>query len=114
MSRYGGSKQKLEHMLMKLEMIYDKKDTKTLDVTEVVSKLAEREDMETPHDDEKWNDLYKDVTFYDDVNEGKELDKDMVMKARKLEMKFFKKMGVYKKVDKSEVKRQGGKLITTR
>ena len=42
--------------------------------------------------------MYKDVTFYDDINEGKELDKDMVMKARKLEMKFFKKMGVYKKV----------------
>ena len=36
-----------------------------------------------------WN-----VVFTDDVNQGKVLDKDKVIKARMLEMDFFKKMGV--------------------
>ena len=52
--------------------------------------------------------------FVDDVNGGNELDKHLVIEARKTEMECFKKMAVYCKVPRSEVKKQGGKIISTR
>ena len=41
-----------------------------------------------PHDDDskRIDEIYKDLEFYDDVNGNKELDKDMAIKARKLEL----------------------------
>ena len=71
--------------------------------------------MCTPHNnDEKWADMFRDTVFVDDVNGGDELDKNLVIEARKTEMEFFKKMAVYCKDPKSEIKRQGGKIISTR
>ena len=53
-----------------------------------VSKIMQiLEKMESPHEDE----------FTDDVNGGNALDKDKVIAARRLEMQFFKKMGVFEK-----------------
>ena len=42
--------------------------------------------------------MYKELEFYDDVNGGKWLNKEEVVKARRLEIDFFKRMGVYRKV----------------
>ena len=54
------------------------------------------------------------TVFVDDVNGGDELDKHLVIEARKTEMEFFKNMAVCLKFPKSEVKKQGGKIISTR
>ena len=72
------------------------------------------EKMESPHEDEQWRELYENVEFTDDVNGGNALDKDKVIAARRLEMQFFKKMGVFEKVDRKEVRSSGGKIITTK
>ena len=72
------------------------------------------EKMESPHEDERWRGLYENVEFTDDVNGGNALDKDKVIAARRLEMQFFKKMGVFEKVDRKEVRSSGGKIITTK
>ena len=63
----------------------------------------------SPHECEqehqrKWEELYKDVVFVDDVHDSKELRTDFVIKARQLEMEFFKKMGVYEKVPRTTAK----------
>jgi len=50
---------------------------------------------------------------WDDVTDV-ELNVDDVKAARALEMEYFMKMRVYDKVDRSELKRTGGKLIGTR
>ena len=58
--------------------------------------------------------MYEGIKFYDDMNGGEELDKDKVIAVRKLEMQFFKKMGLYSKGDKSYVQKHNGKVIITR
>ena len=53
--------------------------------------------------------LYQDVEFEDDVRGGR-LDKELMIKARRAEIQFFKKLGVYTKV-----KREAHmKIITTK
>ena len=54
------------------------------------------------------------MEFTDDVNGGNALDKDKVTGARRLEMQFFKKMAVFEKVERKEVRSSGGKIITTK
>ena len=63
----------------------------------------QKEDHPTPHsnEDEWWNDLYRGVDFYDDVKNYQPLMKETVIAARRLEIDFFKKMGVYSKVPRS-------------
>ena len=58
--------------------------------------------------------MYEGMDFWDDMNDMKPLDWEMTVKARKLEMDFFKKMGVYRKVPRGEAKRLGCKVITTK
>ena len=80
-----------------------------------VSKIMQiLEKMESPHEDEQWRELYENVEFTDDVNGGNALDKDKVIAARRLEMQFFKKMGVFEKVVRKEVRSSGGKIIRTK
>jgi hypothetical protein len=50
---------------------------------------------------------------WDDVT-NVELNSEDVKAARELEMKYFEKLRVYDKVDRSEIKKSGGKLIGTR
>ena len=50
---------------------------------------------------------------WDDMN-NVFLDPAMVANARKEEMDFFKKLGVYKRVPRSEVARTGGKMISVK
>ena len=89
------------------------------DVSRVMRVMVKKEldrEFETPHEDDhvKWENLHRDCKFFDDVNGHKELDWSSVVEARKLEMAFFKKMGVYLKVSRSEVKAKGGRVISTR
>ena len=52
-------------------------------------------------------------TAWDDVT-NVQLNVDDVKAARALEMQYFEKLGVYDRVDRSEIARTGGKLIGTR
>ena len=56
--------------------------------------------------------LYAGGYFTDDVKGGV-LDKTEVIKARRLEMDFFKSMGVYRKIPRTQVPR-GQRIITTK
>ena len=66
-----------------------------------------------PHDDPENGELYSGREFFDD-NTGKELDFNLAVQARRLEMKFFRDMKVYTKVYRSEAHAHGSKVITTR
>ena len=52
-------------------------------------------------------------TAWDDVSSA-ELNPKLVKEARDVEMQFFKSMGVYTRVPRSEQKTTGGKIIQTR
>ena len=114
MNMYDGSRQKLQEMLKDMRGEREKGGSiKEMDVSSIMNLIGESE-RESPHEDDDWQKLYAGVKFYDDLNAGDEISKDKVMEARKLEMKLFKKMGVYTKVDKSDVKTKNGKIITTK
>ena len=49
----------------------------------------------------------------DDVS-GAALDPKLVVKARQLEMDYFRKMGVYHKVPRNTMQQHGGRTIGTR
>ena len=84
-------------------------------VNRIINKLSEHEDSESPHaEDDWWDKLYDGVEFLDDMNGYTPLDKERVIAARRLEIEYFKKMGVYEKVDRSEVAKMKGKVITTK
>ena len=84
-----------------------------IDVSDLIGAIGP-----TPHDEEKetraWDRMYDDVEFLDDMNGFNYLDKAMVVAARRLEVEFFKKRGVYVKVDRDDAKKLGGKVLTTR
>ena len=90
------------------------KAPRKMDVSRIIEAVAKMEQA-SPHETEetekmRWKDMYSDVEFYDDVNGGNQLDKEGVVAARKLELGFFGKMEVYRKVPRSEAR--GRKLIT--
>lgn len=71
------------------------------------------EKYEHPHEPEvNWSELYSSGYFVDDVKGGT-LNREMVIEARKLEMAFFKKMGVYREMHRSELP-AGARTITTK
>ena len=113
---------KLEHMAVTLNKEEKKMRSKDhpkgriVDVSEVMKDLMNLE-MPNPHETEeeeqqRYRDLYEGMEFIDDVHAGNTLDKEKVMKARRLEIEFFQKMKVYEKVPRW--KAQGKKVITTR
>ena len=66
-----------------------------------------------PHAEEPdWHALYSSGYFIDDVKGGR-LDKEQVIQARQLEMAFFRKMGVYRKMPRSQMP-PGARTITTK
>ena len=67
------------------------------DVTSAINVLTEAD----PHAKDE---LYKDFEFIDDVS-GRVLDHELAVKARKLEMDFFRKMRVYDKVPRAAATR---------
>ena len=98
-------------------MLLDLEFSKTRDhrenVTSIIEKLADRKDMLTPHDDDaKWADMFRNTVLVDDLNGGNELDKHLLIKARKTEMELFKKMAVYRKVPQLVKKRRAASTRT--
>ena len=71
------------------------------------------EEMATSHDPtDSWEDLCKDVYFYDDLT-GHILDQVKAVASRPLEFDFFKKMKVYTKLPRHEALQGGHKIIST-
>ena len=72
----------------------------------------------SPHDEseemERWRMMYDGYEFYDDMHEFKKMDREAVIMARRTEMQFFQKMGVYVKVPRGMAKMHGAKVITTK
>ena len=72
----------------------------------------------SPHDEseemERWRMMYGGYEFYDDMHEFKKMDREAVIMARRTEMQFFQKMGVYVKVPRGMAKMHGAKVITTK
>ena len=70
-----------------------------------------------PHDSEAAKDrklmehLYSGKEFYDDVH-GDRLDKNRAIEARRLELEFFRKIGVYTKVPRSNAGTSKGMQTT--
>ena len=91
---------------------------KTMDAIGKVNRLVQTlmEDSRTsPHESEQaMDELYSELDFVDDVKKLEPLDRKRVIKARMEEIKFFKKMGVYRKVSRAEVLARGGKIISTK
>jgi len=58
--------------------------------------------------------MYEGTEFFDDMHEMRPLEWEQVVCARKLEMDFFKSMGVYKKVPRETARRYGCRTITTK
>ena len=112
----GGSRRKLHAMLRALEFGPQAKTEAKFDISEMIGAIREEEG--SPHDDkaeeERWRAMYEEVDFWDDMNDMKPLNWEMAVKARKLEMDFFKKMGVYEKVPREVAKKLGCKVITTK
>ena len=112
LGKSAGAKQHLERMMSGL--LGEKNQSSSIRSSDVSKIMQILEKMESPHEDEQWRELYDNVEFTDDVNGGNALDKDKVIAARRFEMQFFKKMGVFEKVDRKEVRSSGGKIITTK
>ena len=69
----------------------------------------------SPHESEDLvSNLYEGMAFVDDVNRLEPLQRREVIRARMTETAYFKPMGVYEKVKKSEMLANGGEMITTK
>ena len=88
----------------------------TVDASGVINAVQDAD--ESPHDEDAemdhWRMMYEGMEFWDDVNDWKPLNWELAAQARKLEMEFFKKMGVYKKVSRDVAEEMGCKVITTK
>ena len=79
-------------------------------------KASPPEPVELPHPHEpevNLESLYHGLEFSDDMKGGK-LNRVKVIEARRLEIAYFKKMGVYTKVPRGEARAAGCKVITTK
>ena len=63
------------------------------DVIDFIVKFQESETAVNSQEDEKCDDMNKDIVFHDDVNGSEHVDKNMVMRARMLEIEFFLRTG---------------------
>ena len=71
---------------------------KANDITEQFNSLMKLDAMVmAPEEAPSFEDLYGEKDFVDDVS-GAPLDKKMAIAARRLEMEFFRRKGVYTKV----------------
>ena len=86
--------------------------TKTLDISTPFGQLMrvqERMEAATPPEEDPLAALYDGADFFDDVT-GAPMDKHLATEARRLEIEYFRKMGVYTKVRREKWM----KVITTR
>ena len=85
---------------------------KKFDISACFQKLMnihEHEELATPPDEDPMAELYEGKEFVDDTS-GTPLDKTLAIKARRLEIEYFQKMGVYTKVRRE----RWMKVISTR
>ena len=112
----GGARRKLMAMLASLEGTPQSRRAEYFDISNIIGAL--QDEAVSPHDEsaelERWRMMYENVEFWDDMHEYRPLEWEKVVVARKLEMDFFKKMGVYKKVHRSVAKAMGCKVISTK
>ena len=95
----------LHDMLQTLEYKNNPTHDRVTDISNIIGALTKDEEDHPHEEDEdvKWRDFYEGVKFLDDMSGMKELDKNEVIKARRLEIEYFKKMGFYKKVPREKV-----------
>ena len=91
LGKSAGAKQHLERMMSGL--LGEKHQISSIRSSDV-SKIMQ---MESPHEDEQWRELYENVEFTDDVIGGDALDKDKVIAARRLEMQFSRRCTFFRK-----------------
>ena len=110
----GSERRKINMMLNQLEFNKETFDRR-MDISNLIGALDEEM---SPHDEaeemERWRMMYDGFDFYDDMHEFKKMDREEVIRARRTEMQFFKKMGVYIKVPRETARRHGCKIITTK
>ncbi len=86
---------------------------KSYDISQAFEKLlkvqAKVEKLTVPPEEDYLSQLYQDLDFVDDAT-GAPLDKEMAIRARKLEIDYFREMGVYTKV----AREKWMKVISTR
>ena len=83
------------------------------DITKTFGKLLsvqqKVDELPVPPEEDQLSNLYLDAMFVDDMS-GNVLDKEEAIAARRKELEFFKRLGVYTKVKKSA----GMKIISTK
>ena len=76
---------------------------KTFDISSDFGRLmraqAKLDEFVTVPEEDAFSKKYDGLDFYDDIS-GAPLDRSEAIKARKLEMSFFKRKGVYTKVQR--------------
>ena len=87
MRSYDSNRRKINAMLNQLEFKQPASHKIVTDISNIIGAL-DKHDEETPHDeeDESWRNLYNGLKFLDDMNGYKELNKDQVIAARRLEI----------------------------
>ena len=105
-----GARDELEHII-DVHLKHDVWELTGYEIQEAEEKKLEAGKVPPDEEDDLWwyRQLYRDVDFEDDVRGG-ELDKELMIKARRAEIQFFKKLGVYSKVDREKHM----KVITTK
>ena len=110
----GSERRKVNAILNQLESNKSTFDRK-MDISNLIGALDEEP---SPHEEaeemERWRMLYDGYDFYDDMHDFKKMKRDEVINARRTEMQFFKKMGVYVKVPRETARRHGCKVIATK
>ena len=103
---HGPSRHDLNRIVSALEFGPTTKEGCTIDASGIINAVQGAD--ERPHDEdaefERWRMMHEGMEFWDDVNDWKPLKRELAVQARKLEMEFFKKMGVYKKVPRDVAK----------
>ena len=79
--------------------------------TQCIRGACDARGFPSPHEEVDFEALYAGGWFVDDVKGGI-LDRGKVIEARRLEMDFFKRLGVYRKLPRDQVPR--GRIITTK
>ena len=82
----------INSMLNGIEFKQQRRNKADMDISNIIGALSSTEEK-TPHDEENemWKSVYQGVKFLDDMNGYKELDKNQVIAARRLEIEYFRK-----------------------
>ena len=97
---HSPSRHDLNRILSALEFGPTTKESCTIDASGIINAVQGAD--ESPHDEDaemgRWRMTHEGMEFWDDVYALQSLNWELAVQARMLEMEFFKKMGVHKKV----------------